>query len=167
MASAYSCPLRLMVAPLSALAVVACAPAEEGGSAEVEPPAANESSGDASDAPISNDMAMAETGWLTVGEDGAVYTTFLDSGGTYRDFRNGALEQSGTWERREDGRLCFLPEGASASDACWRIGKLEDDGSMRVTNGDDRTIEVKRVSYRAPEAAEADAEAVAQDAEAS
>lgn len=139
---------------------------------------APEESGDATEAPAEDASAtgsesggeasiipMAETGWLTVGEDGAVFTTFLDAGGTYRDFRNGSPWQTGTWQRREDGRLCFVPDAADRVGGCWTTGELSEDGTMKATNQDDKAIELKRVTYLAPEAAESDNEQAAQASE--
>lgn len=144
------------------LALAACAPPEESGGSDSAAPA--ETASTETPTPSAN-VPLSESGWLTVGEDGAVYTTFLDAGGTYRDFRNGSPMQSGTWARREDGRLCFVPEAVDRVGACWRTGKVSEDGTMRATNSQGRAIELKRVTYLAPPAAEAETEETADTAE--
>ena len=102
-------------------------------------------------------IAMAETGWLTIGRDGSVHTTQFDADGTYRDYRNGEFLQSGTWRRREDGLLCFTPASQDRLGACWETKGLEDDGTMRALDADGRTIQLRRVSYLPPKASEAEA----------
>ncbi len=146
----------LAVAGVIAVLSACAPPAENGGGSESETSPADASAGnavDAGSAPSTN-LTMSETGWMTVGEDGAVYTTFFDAGGTYRDFRNGSPMLEGTWERRENGRLCFTPTATDRTGACWTTGELAEDGTMRITNSQGREVEIKRVTYLAPEAAE-------------
>ncbi|MEE4204850.1 MAG: hypothetical protein V2I39_01065 [Erythrobacter sp.] len=118
--------------------------ADSEGAAEEEP---------AGDAPAQR-LAMAETGWLTVGRDGSVFTTQFDADGTYRDYRNGEFVQSGTWRRREDGLLCFSPAEQDRLGTCWETRGLDEDGTMRALDPDGRAIELRRVSYLPPAAAE-------------
>jgi len=99
-------------------------------------------------------IAMAETAWLVIGRDGAVYTTQFDGDGTYRDYRNGEFLQSGTWRRREDGLLCFSPAKRDRQGACWETQGLAEDGTMPALDPDGRAIELRRVSYRPPQAGE-------------
>ena len=49
-------------------------------------------------APSSSEIAVAQTGWLSIGADGAVQTTFFDADGRYRDLRNGEPFAQGGWE---------------------------------------------------------------------
>ncbi|MEQ8411822.1 MAG: hypothetical protein RIB52_09730 [Erythrobacter sp.] len=109
--------------------------------------------------------AMAGTGWLAIGEDGSVYTTYFDADGTYRDFANGAFLQQGAWRRREDGQLCFMPEAADRLGACWDTQGMEDDGTMRALDADGRAIELRRVNYLPPETGDADGSAITDDAD--
>lgn len=95
-------------------------------------------------------VAMAETGWLAIGMDGSVYTTQLDADGTYRDYSNGELVQTGTWKRSEDGSLCFTPAAENRYGACWETEGLEDDGTMRATNASGKAIELRRIAYVPP-----------------
>ena len=131
-----------------ALTLAACA-----GSEEADPPAAEQANADAPQQPAEEkdeSVRMAETAWRVVGEDGAIYTTFFDPGGVYRDFKNGEPLQSGTWERREDGRLCFTPESEELGGECWTNDELDTDGTMRTTSDSGRTIELRQVTYIAP-----------------
>ncbi len=92
-------------------------------------------------------LDMTGTGWRVTGEDGSIYTSFLDPDGNYRDFRNGTLWQTGTWERRGDGRLCFTPDDEDRVGECWTNDPPIDDGTMLTTNDAGRTIELLRVTY--------------------
>ncbi len=94
--------------------------------------------------------AMAQTGWRVLGEDGAVYTTMFDADGTYRDFKNGEALQSGSWEERKDGQLCFTPEAEDRIGECWEIGMVGGDAMMQVTSDAGKTIELRQVTYIAP-----------------
>jgi len=108
-------------------------------------------------------LAMAETGWLTIGRDGSVYTTQFDADGTYRDYRNGEFLQEGKWRRSEDGLLCFTPATQDRPGACWETLGLEDDGTMRARDADGRAIQLRRVSYLPPETAANDEDEAADD----
>lgn len=93
---------------------------------------------------------MAETAWRVLGEDGAVYTTFFDANGLYRDFKNGEALQSGSWEERDDGKLCFTPEEEDRIGECWELGKVDRDGMMKPVSDAGKTIELRQVTYMAP-----------------
>ena len=90
-------------------------------------------------------LVMAETAWLSVSEEGAVFTTFLDPDGRYRDLRDGQIVHTGSWEQNASSELCFSPD--SGAGACWKHGAPGLDGVMRATNGVGRSIEVKRITY--------------------
>lgn len=140
-------PLHLL-APFGILALAACAPAKEGSNGSGETQAnetpSNTASGEAPAAP----MLMADTGWLSVGSDGSVQTTFLDTGGRYRDFRNGVAADTGVWERRPDGSVCFSPDAGQGR--CWSAGQPEKDGSIIVTSASGRRVEIKPITYTTP-----------------
>ena len=139
--------LRTAMAALAALSLGACA--QEAGNSSSDSADAGDTAEEASDATGSSDtLAMAETGWLTVGTDGAVQTTFFDAGGRYRDLRNGNLLSEGNWQQRPDGALCFEPDAGLG--ACWTTSSDEDGGTVIATNGDGKRIEIKRVTYVAP-----------------
>ena len=106
----------------------------------------------------STDVTLAESGWLVVGEDGAVYTTMLDSDGTYRDFRNGEEFQSGEWQKRDSDELCFVPSEAGKAGDCWTLGALDQNNTMRATDSEDRTVELRKISYVGPGVGDEDAE---------
>ena len=140
---------------LATLALVACSPEQADPSsatpaeevASTDAPADDSSDGSESQGENA-DITFVESGWLTVGTDGAVQTTFFDAGGRYRDYRNGDLFASGTWQQRPDGRLCFEPE--SGRGACWSFSKPDENGDVTATNADGKAIEIKRVTYVAP-----------------
>ena len=90
-------------------------------------------------------LVMAETAWLSVSEEGAVYTTFLDPDGRYRDLRDGQIVHTGSWEQNASSELCFSPDDGMG--ACWEHGSPGLDGVMRATNRAGRAIEVKRITY--------------------
>ncbi len=141
--------LRTAVTVLSALSLGACA--EEAGNGSSDSADTSDTAEQASDATGSSDtLAVAETGWLTIGSDGAVQTTFFDTGGRYRDLRNGTLLSQGNWQQRPDGELCFEPDAGLG--ACWTTSSEEDGGTVIATNGDGKRIEIKRVTYIAPPA---------------
>ena len=145
---------RILFAPFAAcaaLAMSACAtePSDDPSGSE---DAAESGSASSQSERSGQDVAVSETGWLTVGTDGAVQTTFFDAGGRYRDLRNGALMAEGMWEQRPDGTVCFEPDAGIG--ACWETGSEDETGTVIATNGDGKRIEIKRVTYLAPPAPE-------------
>lgn len=131
----------------------------QGGNAGSAPDGGSEGSASDSEAeapaePSANDLAMINTAWRVTGEDGAVYTTYFDPEGRYRDTKNGEPWHEGAWERLADGRLCFTPDDQDRSGACWALGERKADGTMRARRDDGREIELQQVTYLAPAAAE-------------
>ena len=94
--------------------------------------------------------AMSLTGWRVLGEDGAVYTTYFDADGSYRDFKNGEELQSGTWDERNDGQLCFTPAVEHRIGECWKLGMVGSDKIMTPVSDAGKTIELRQVTYIAP-----------------
>jgi hypothetical protein len=139
----------LLLAACEGAEVLSPAATATGGGESAEAPSEPEAEEDNSER-----IAMAETGWLTIGRDGSVFTTHFDADGTYRDYRNGEFLQSGTWRRREDGLLCFTPSAQDRLGACWETQGLEDDGTMRALDADGQAIELRRVTYLPPKAGE-------------
>jgi len=139
--------MRAIATLTACLIVAACTapPEEEQASAPAEAGAA-----EASPAASRSDITLAESAWLVVGVDGTVYTTMLDPDGTYRDFSNGAPLQSGAWQKREDGELCFVPADEARSGECWSLGKLDDSGRLRATSDSGSEVELRRVAYSGP-----------------
>ena len=138
--------------PIAALAMCAACtpPAEEEAAAPVgEPTTAtgDDSSAEPSPEPGGDRLALAGTAWRVDGEDGGVYTTYLDPDGTYRDFRNGDPLQEGTWEEVSEGRLCFTPSEEGRSGECWANERQKKDGTMRTTSDSGLTVEVRQVTY--------------------
>ena len=145
---------HLPIAPLALAALLALSACEGGAEGGVGDTAAT--AADPSATPTANsssaDIVSAESGWLTVGKDGAVQTTFFDTGGRYRDLRNGELFAEGSWEKRPDGRVCFEPDDGLG--ACWETSSADENGDAMATNDDGKTIAIRRITYIAPVAAE-------------
>lgn len=141
----------------AALCMTACSAPEE----SADGPAAAEDTTDAAAATegnagetVSSDEAplanLERTAWRVDGEDGSVYTTYLDDDGTYRDFKNGEPLQRGTWEEVSAGRICFEPAEEDKRGECWDNEALAKDGTMRTTSDSDKTVELRRVTYVGP-----------------
>ena len=140
--------LPFLTAPLVLLGFAGCAPAEDAaeGNSSAEATETPESAAENS----SEAILMADTAWLSVGSDGSVQTTFIDPGGRYRDFRNGVAADTGSWEGRPDGTVCFTPDEGRGD--CWSSSALEEDGSALVTSAEGKRVEIKRITYIAPPA---------------
>ena len=142
-------PLRHMIVPLICVASTACAPQAEGSAgdngAEATEAQSSEEAGGGAEIEV---MLVADTAWLSVGTDGSVQTTFLDTGGRYRDFRNGEAADSGSWEQRPDGSICFTPD--SGLGACWATESSENDGTAVIVNETGTRVSIKRITYTAP-----------------
>lgn len=98
------------------------------------------------------DIAVSESGWLTVGTDGAVQQTYFDPDGRYRDLRNGEPFGEGAWEQRPDGKVCFEPDSGRGD--CWETAKADESGEASATNGEGKTITIKQITYLPPPEAE-------------
>ncbi|MEM7688662.1 MAG: hypothetical protein AAF291_06545 [Pseudomonadota bacterium] len=107
-------------------------------------------------------LEMAETAWLSISEEGEVFTTYLDPDGRYRDERGGTRVYSGTWEQNPDRELCFSPETGEGE--CWAHGAPGLDGVMRATSASGREIEVRRVTYQPADPVEGSDEPALDDA---
>lgn len=137
---------------LPALLLAACEQPQQ--ASDEDAPPATDPVADASGAGAAEDsgesgggdeFALTETGWLTIGSDGSVQTTFFDANGRYRDLVNGELVAEGGWQRRPDGTLCFEPDAGRG--ACWETGQPDENGTAIATDGDGKRIEIRRVTY--------------------
>lgn len=99
---------------------------------------------------------FAQTGWRVRDDEGAIYTTFLDDEGRYRDVRNGDPWQEGAWDFDEDQRLCFSPDDENGSEVCWRPDRMDDPDHMIVTSQSGKRVKLERVDYSPPDTDEAD-----------
>lgn len=149
----------VLVWAMSALALAACEPVEPETS---EGPAPHASPSGLVDAAVASENAAEESidaprpmlqlsAWRAEGADGAIYSTFLDPEGRYRDLKNGNLYQEGDWEVRTDGALCFLPDGENVRGDCWELASPEEDGAIIATHSSGRRVELQRIDYRVPE----------------
>jgi len=98
--------------------------------------------------PLPNEFSR--TAWRARDGSGALYTTFLDPGGRYRDLRNGDPWQQGAWEYDEEDRLCFTPDAEESLGQCWRPERMDQSGDMIVTSSSGRRVRLDSVEYRAP-----------------
>ncbi|WP_427964256.1 hypothetical protein [Altererythrobacter sp.] len=146
---------RLLPIPAISLALAACNPPADSGGVAAEQSATPEPSGTATSS--AKPVTMAETGWLVVGRDGSILTTYLDADDTYRDLRNGQPLQTGQWTRSNDGELCFTPDAEDRAGDCWTLGKPGDDGTLRATDTAGLEIELRQIPYQAPETKEQEA----------
>jgi hypothetical protein len=135
---------RLMIAGLVSLLVAGCSSQSEIETPEASPPE-DEAPGQLSP----ESLAMAETAWLSVGEDGSVYTTYLDPDGKYRDTSNGEVVYAGEWDQNTQGQLCFNPDKGEG--VCWAHKSPGLNGVMRAKHPDGHAIELKRIAYVPPE----------------
>ena len=140
------------------LALAACTPAQDSASPAPQPSVMDDST--ASQSPDSSATGtdaegprpmMAHSAWRVTGQDGATYATFLDPSGRYRDTKNGKPRQQGAWNVREDGAVCFLPDGDNVRGDCWNLGRLHKDGTVVATDQDDLRIELSQIDYQAPD----------------
>ena len=127
------------------MAVLLIAGCSAGSSPEEAEPAPEPGSDSGTSELSAESLVMAETAWLSVSEEGVVYTTLLDPDGRYRDIRDGKIAYQGTWEQNASSELCFSPDKGMG--ACWEHGAPGLDGVMRATNRAGRSIEVKRITY--------------------
>ena len=137
-----------MAAPDDAVDASSEAADENKGESSASPSDAAAAAND--DAASEEDMVLPSSAWRVTGEDGAIYTTFFDADGLYRDMKNGDAWADGAWERLGDGRVCFTPSEESRAGACWSLGRESREGTMRVTSDDGREVELQRVTYIAP-----------------
>lgn len=105
--------------------------------AEAPPPAAAPSS-------------YENTAWRSTAENGALFATYLDAGGTYRDLRNGDPYQTGSWTYGDDGQLCLVPDGENTRGGCWTPRRMNADGKLILVNAADKRIELTRITYEPP-----------------
>lgn len=78
--------------------------------------------------------------------DGTRMFAVLNANGTYTDSVDGAVVESGTWERKDDGSTCFTPaEGSSAKPSCYTGGALAADGSFTATPDSGEPVKAKKI----------------------
>ncbi|WP_228242360.1 hypothetical protein [Porphyrobacter sp. GA68] len=126
-----------------AFALTACSPTaeQETASQAAEPEAGPTAS------PAPDDFA--NTAWRSTAENGTVFVTYLDQGGTYRDLRNGDPYQTGTWVFGDDGQLCLTPDLPEAQGGCWTPGQMRS-GDLLTLRSEGKRIQVRRITYEPP-----------------
>lgn len=140
--------------PLALLAACADNPSEEDAAPAPENTAEAAAAPTSTLPPPSEPVEMAGTAWAANDNDGAVYTTFIDPDGTYRDFRDGEIWQIGSWDKPGGNRICYRPDnsGEDADDArlCWTVRPPGRDGVMTAVDEDGREVVVRQVEYSEP-----------------
>ena len=104
--------------------------------------------------PPTEPITMAGTAWDAIDSNGAVYTTFIDPEGTYRDFRDGEMWQTGSWDRPGGNRICYKPDDPieeEGSRLCWTVRPPGEDGVMVAIDENGREVTVRQVEYVEPE----------------
>ena len=141
------------------LLLAACSPADMGNQSNESAAAEAESDVDGVEVEQpAKSPDLERTAWRAIAQDGAVFTTFLDENGRYRDFRNGDAWRDGNWRRNDDGQLCFTPTDENLAGECWKLKKPNSSGVMRATNNADLTIKLQQVTYIAPDDQSTEAE---------
>ncbi len=138
----------LALAPIAVLASCS-APSEDGESADESIPVspAERAAISVDETSDQKSVALANSAWRLEGEDGAIYTTYLDGDGTYRDFKNGEPFQDGEWQEVTEGRVCFTPSNDERRGECWVNEPQDMNGSMRTTSDSGKTVELRQVTY--------------------
>lgn len=151
--------MRPIPVTLLPIVLAACAPADDSGdnsagtAAESDAGVETVTTTEPAKAPD-----LERTAWRVLGQDGAVYITFLDADGLYRDLRNGDPWRNGNWLRDDAGKLCFTPADEALTGECWKLKKPNTNGVMRASNDADKTIKLQQVTYVAPDDAPNDVE---------
>ncbi len=79
--------------------------------------------------------------------DGKATVAVLNPDGTYTDTQGGEVIESGSWEDRDDGKVCFDSEGGDDTVVCYTLGEAAEDGTQTATpdNGSE-TLTVRKTA---------------------
>lgn len=142
---------RTCIALVSVALLAGCSPSETDTANPSITPEAEVMESASSESPPVPDR-FEGTAWRADGSDGARYVTFLDTGGRYRDLRNGDPLGEGAWSRGDDGAICFVPDGADGLRRCWSPDRMTAEDRMVVTGGaNGNRVELVRADYVAPQ----------------
>lgn len=130
-------------------------PADDTPAADViEEPAATDTivaeEAEASPTTAAAPSSYGNTAWRSTAENGALFATYLDAGGTYRELRNGDPYQTGSWTYGDDGQLCLVPDGENTRGGCWTPQRMSEDGKLILANDAGERIELTRITYEPP-----------------
>jgi hypothetical protein len=118
--------IRLVLAALLAGALAACGDAAE----ESDDTATVEA------APEATATSWAGNYEVTPAE-GEPFMAMLNADGTYQDMdADGTVTESGTWEERPDGKVCFDSEGGDDTVICFTSTEPDADGVFTATPDD-------------------------------
>ena len=134
-------------APVLALLACACSGSEEAVDGGDAVPAAGET---AEPAPPSVEVELPGSAWRVRGPQGAVFVTYFDPDGVFRDLRNGEPNQTGTWTEDSEGGVCLTPDVEGAATDCWTFEERSEDGTIQARKGE-VAVELEPVDYVAPE----------------
>lgn len=136
------------------VAIAGCTPADDA-AAPANPASQTEPAPQESPRALQIPDSFEGTAWRVAGADGGRYVTFLDAEGRYRDLKDGEPFHTGAWDRRADGSICFLPDGAETQRRCWTPDRMTDDGRMVVVGGEEGArVELEPGDYEAPSSEE-------------
>ena len=120
---------RLVLVAVLSGALAACGDAAE----ESDEPATAETAEVAAEAAPSSWAGNYE---VTMA-DGTTFMAMLNADGTYQDMdAEGAVTESGSWEERPDGKVCFDSECGDDTVICFTTGEPGEDGATVVTPDD-------------------------------
>ena len=113
--------------------------------------AACDNAAEESDEPVTEDTTAAApveesmAGTYEFEMDGTPTTAVLMDDGTYSDTQNGEVIEAGTWQERDDGKVCFDPEGDDTPDTCFTIGETAADGTFVATPDEGEPLTIRKV----------------------
>lgn len=93
--------------------------------------------------PTATETAETSAGTYEYQVDGKLTIAVMAPDGTYSDSQDGNVIETGLWEDRDDGKVCFDPEGADTPGICYTVGETGPDGTFVATpedGGDPLTI---------------------------
>ena len=129
---------RLVLVAVLSGALAACGDAAE----ESDEPATAETAEVAAEAAPSSWAGNYE---VTMA-DGTTFMAMLNADGTYQDMdAEGAVTESGSWEERPDGKVCFDPAGDDTPATCFAIGETKEDGSFVATPDQGEPLTIRKV----------------------
>jgi hypothetical protein len=112
--------------------------------------AACDNAAEESDDPVTEETAAAaEEGMAGTYEfelDGVPTTAVLMADGMYTDSQDGQVTESGMWAERDDGKVCFDPEGDDTLETCFTIGETGSVGTFVATPDEGEPLTIRKVS---------------------
>ena len=108
--------------------------------------AACDNAAEESDEPVVEETAETMAGTYEYEMDGKPTIAVLTADGIYSDTQDGEIVESGTWEEREDGKVCFDPAGEDTPATCFTVGETDPDGTFVATPDEGEPLTIRKVS---------------------